>query len=168
MLSIPSAPLAPLARSQMARTWAPRPQASFWVMAARSGGRLSPMRFSTAAGFISESILFGLRPSARRSPGASVGEPGFARGQGHAGVYRGPAIPMREIFFNRSAISFLAFWFLANLLFAAVPAPAVATHAAVAWQAHIGGFVFGLFAFRWFDPPSLASRGGGRASRAGW
>jgi membrane associated rhomboid family serine protease len=101
-------------------------------------------------------------------PGALVGEPGFARGQGHAGVYRGPAIPMREIFFNRSAISFLAFWFLANLLFAAVPAPAGVTNAAVAWQAHIGGFVFGLFAFRWFDPPSLASRGGGRASRAGW
>jgi membrane associated rhomboid family serine protease len=68
-------------------------------------------------------------------------------------AYRLPSLPLRQIVSNRSALSFLLFWFLANLLFGAVPAPAGIENAAVAWQAHIGGFLVGLFAFRWFDPP---------------
>jgi hypothetical protein len=28
------------------------------------------------------------------------------------------------------------------------------SNAAVAWQADVGGFFFGLLAFRWFDPPA--------------
>jgi membrane associated rhomboid family serine protease len=69
-------------------------------------------------------------------------------------VYRLPALPLRRILSNRSALSFLLFWFLANLLFGAVPATAGVENAAVAWQAHIGGFLVGLLAFRWFDPPA--------------
>jgi len=30
------------------------------------------------------------------------------------------------------------------------------TGATVAWEAHIGGFLVGLLAFRWFDPPAAS------------
>ena len=65
-------------------------------------------------------------------------------------AYRQPALPLREILSNRSAISFLFFWFLANFLFGAIPVSFGVTDGTVAWEAHIGGF---LLAFRWFDPP---------------
>jgi membrane associated rhomboid family serine protease len=72
-------------------------------------------------------------------------------------AYRQPALPLREILSNRGAISFLFFWFLANFLFGAIPAPLGVTDATVAWEAHIGGFLIGLLAFRWFDPPAPPS-----------
>jgi membrane associated rhomboid family serine protease len=88
-------------------------------------------------------------------PGAPLGEQlGFSQRASEELAYRLPALPLREILSNRSAVSFLFFWFLANFLFGIVPAPAGIENAAVAWQAHIGGFLFGLFAFRWFDPPA--------------
>ena len=79
---------------------------------------------------------------------------GFADRANEDYAYRLPALPLRRILSNRAALSFLLFWFLANLLFGAVPAPAGIENAAVAWQAHIGGFLVGLLAFRWFDPPA--------------
>jgi membrane associated rhomboid family serine protease len=88
-------------------------------------------------------------------PGAPLDESlGFADRTNEDLAYRLPALPLRRILSNRSALSFLLFWFLANLLFGAVPAPAGIENAAVAWQAHIGGFLVGLLAFRWFDPPA--------------
>ena len=70
-------------------------------------------------------------------------------------AYRQPALRLRDIVSNRSAISFLGFWFLANFLFGTVPLPIAGTAGVtVAWQAHIGGFLVGLLAFRWFDPPA--------------
>jgi hypothetical protein len=78
---------------------------------------------------------------------------GFAERAGEGMAYRQPALPLREILSNRSAISFLFFWFLANFLFGAIPASLGVTDATVAWEAHIGGFLVGLLAFRWFDPP---------------
>lgn len=93
-------------------------------------------------------------------PGAPLGETlGFAeRGEDHA--YRLPALPLREIFSNRSAIAFLGFWFLANFLFGVFPAPLGITDATIAWEAHIGGFLVGLLAFRWFDAPGPSVRPG--------
>ncbi len=88
-------------------------------------------------------------------PGAPLDESlGFADRTNEDLAYRLPALPLRRILSNRSALSFLLFWFLANLLFGSVPAPAGLENAAVAWQAHIGGFLVGLLAFRWFDPPA--------------
>jgi membrane associated rhomboid family serine protease len=88
-------------------------------------------------------------------PGAPLDEQlGFSDRVDEEFAYRMPALPLRNILSSRSAISFLLFWFLANFLFGAVPAPAGIENAAVAWQAHIGGFLFGLLAFRWFDPPA--------------
>jgi membrane associated rhomboid family serine protease len=90
-------------------------------------------------------------------PGAPLGATlGFAQRMDDARAYRLPALPLREIFSNRPALSFLSFWFLANLLFGVAPETLGITDASVAWQAHIGGFLIGLFAFPWFDPPEAA------------
>ena len=87
-------------------------------------------------------------------PGAPLGaQLGFSILREDDFAYRLPALPLRGIFSNRGAVSFLFFWFLANFLFGITPGAAGIENAAVAWQAHIGGFLFGLFAFRWFDPP---------------
>jgi membrane associated rhomboid family serine protease len=88
-------------------------------------------------------------------PGAPLDEQlGFSERATEEFAYRLPALPLRSILSSRSAVSFLLFWFLANFLFGAVQDPAGVENAAVAWQAHIGGFLFGLLAFRWFDPPA--------------
>jgi membrane associated rhomboid family serine protease len=88
-------------------------------------------------------------------PGAPLGESlGFAERAHEDHAYRQPALPLREILSNRSAISFLGFWFLANFLFGALPIPLAGADTTVAWEAHIGGFLVGLLAFRWFDPPA--------------
>ena len=88
-------------------------------------------------------------------PGAPLGESlGFAERADEDIAYRQPSLPLREILFNRSAISFLLIWFLANFLFGAIPMPLGVADATVAWEAHIGGFLVGLLAFRWFDPPA--------------
>ncbi len=88
-------------------------------------------------------------------PGAPLGAAlGFGDRSGGDHVYRQPALPLREVFSNRSAISFLGFWFLANFLFGVFPRAAGIGGASIAWEAHIGGFLLGFLAFRWFDPPS--------------
>jgi membrane associated rhomboid family serine protease len=51
---------------------------------------------------------------------------------------------------NRQAMFFLIAWLAANLLLGAFPQAASAS-SAIAWEAHIGGFLFGLVFFRFFD-----------------
>ncbi len=88
-------------------------------------------------------------------PGAPLGETlGFADRAEQDQAYRLPALPLLKIFSNRGAISFLGFWFLANFLFGVMPGSFGITDATIAWEAHIGGFLVGLLAFRWFDAPS--------------
>ncbi|WP_051952569.1 rhomboid family intramembrane serine protease [Methylocapsa aurea] len=90
-------------------------------------------------------------------PGAPLGEAlGFSERAEQDLTYRLPALPLREIVSNRGAISFLAFWFLANFLSGAMSGPLGVTDATIAWEAHIGGFLVGLLAFQWFDPPPIA------------
>ena len=61
-------------------------------------------------------------------PGAPLGESlGFAERADEGRAYRQIALPLREILSNRSAISFLFFWFLANFLFGTIPVPLVAS-----------------------------------------
>jgi membrane associated rhomboid family serine protease len=42
-------------------------------------------------------------------------------------------------------------WFFTNFLFGAASGPLGITDATIAWEAHVGGFLLGLLAFRWFD-----------------
>ena len=64
-----------------------------------------------------------------------------------------PRLGLSEMLRNRTAMIFIGVWFAINLLFGAAAVPlGLATDAGIAWQAHIGGFVVGLFAFPLFDP----------------
>ncbi len=51
---------------------------------------------------------------------------------------------------NRQAMLFLIAWLAANLLLGAFP-QAAGVSGAIAWEAHLGGFLFGLLFFRFFD-----------------
>lgn len=61
----------------------------------------------------------------------------------------GPLLSIGEALSNRSVLSFVVVWFLANVVFAAL-SPVGATMA-VAWQAHLGGFIAGFLLFPLFD-----------------
>jgi membrane associated rhomboid family serine protease len=71
-------------------------------------------------------------------------------------VYRMPALPLREVASNRTALTFLGFWLVANFLSGVFPASIGLTDVTIAWEAHVGGFLVGLLAFDWFDPPAPA------------
>lgn len=72
-------------------------------------------------------------------------------------AYRQPAAPLREIVRDSRVMTFLGVWFGINLIFG-LTGGAGTTSDAVAWDAHIGGFVAGLILFRFFDPvPRRAS-----------
>jgi membrane associated rhomboid family serine protease len=87
-------------------------------------------------------------------PGAPLGESlGFAGQSDAEHAYRQPALPLLQIFADRRALTFLVVWLLANFLFGITPGLPGVGAATVAWEAHVGGFLFGLFGFRLFDPP---------------
>ena len=78
---------------------------------------------------------------------------GFRR-SGDATDYRVPAIPLSGVLRDPRVLAFLAVWFGINILFGvgSLAIPGVGSNQVVAWQAHIGGFLAGLFLFSWFDP----------------
>jgi membrane associated rhomboid family serine protease len=64
-----------------------------------------------------------------------------------------PALSLSQALRNRRVLSFLAIWFACNILFGAWSLSIGPTEGVtVAWQAHIGGFLAGLFLFALFDP----------------
>jgi membrane associated rhomboid family serine protease len=66
--------------------------------------------------------------------------------------YLVPAAPLSAMLRDPRILLFLAVWFGVNILFGvgAIEMPGV--QGTVAWQAHIGGFLAGLFGFGLFDP----------------
>lgn len=63
-----------------------------------------------------------------------------------------PAETIPELLRNRTAVAFLAIWLATNLLFGLISLPLGAETAAVAWDAHLGGFVAGFLMFPFVDP----------------
>ncbi|MDE2579312.1 MAG: rhomboid family intramembrane serine protease [Hyphomicrobiales bacterium] len=66
--------------------------------------------------------------------------------------YRRPAPPLSRFWRESRAVTFLAFWFVANFIFGALAPLAMGDGAPIAWEAHIGGMIFGLLAFSLLDP----------------
>ena len=62
-----------------------------------------------------------------------------------------PTVPILALLADRRALSFLAVWFVTNLASGLGGMAMGVSDAPIAWQAHIGGFLFGLFAFPLFD-----------------
>lgn len=72
---------------------------------------------------------------------------GFRRDQAHLNERLGIAQSLT----NRTVFGFLVVWFGINLL-AAVGFSFGIADSAIAWEAHVGGFLFGFLAFSLFDP----------------
>lgn len=65
---------------------------------------------------------------------------------------RRPVETVPELLRNRTAVTFLVIWMATNLLFGLISLPLGAESAAVAWDAHLGGFVVGFLMFPFVDP----------------
>jgi membrane associated rhomboid family serine protease len=62
-----------------------------------------------------------------------------------------PIEPLGQLWRNSRALLFTAIWFVTNILFGAGLVPIFGEDTSIAWQAHIGGFLVGLFLFPLFD-----------------
>jgi membrane associated rhomboid family serine protease len=76
---------------------------------------------------------------------------GMMRGEDDE-AYRVPAIPLTGVLSDGRVLIFLAVWFGINIVFGMTSLPITGGDEPVAWQAHIGGFLAGLFGFSAFDP----------------
>ncbi len=74
--------------------------------------------------------------------------------------YRVPALSLVDSFRDPRVLAFLAVWFGLNLLFGLGSVSITGNEQPVAWQAHVGGFIAGLFLFSWFDPAGSAPERG--------
>ena len=63
-----------------------------------------------------------------------------------------PALPLTRMLREPRVLVFLIVWFAVNFLFGVAPLPLGGNEQAIAWEAHIGGFLTGLFLFSLFDP----------------
>jgi membrane associated rhomboid family serine protease len=80
------------------------------------------------------------------SPGGPLG------GGAAADAYRTPAEPILVALRNRRALAFILIWFGVNLIFGLTGGLGTNLSGAIAWEAHIGGFLAGLLCFPLLDP----------------
>ncbi len=73
-------------------------------------------------------------------------------GGGMRTANRVPAEPLRAALRNRRALAFIAIWFAVNLLFGLTGGLGADISGAIAWEAHIGGFLAGILFFPLLDP----------------
>jgi membrane associated rhomboid family serine protease len=82
-----------------------------------------------------------------------IGGPlGALAGDRDRDAYLVPAVPLSAVWTDPRILAFLAVWFGLNLLFGLGSEVIPDGEHAVAWQAHIGGFVAGLVVFAFIDP----------------
>ncbi|MBB5754413.1 rhomboid family intramembrane serine protease [Prosthecomicrobium pneumaticum] len=81
------------------------------------------------------------------SPGGALGGRRFG-----AAPEASAALSLREMITDRRIVVFLGVWFAMNLVFGLFLAPPGMESSAIAWEAHLGGFVAGLLLFPLFDP----------------
>jgi membrane associated rhomboid family serine protease len=87
----------------------------------------------------------------------------FSRGDADAAA-KVPALSLSRALRDPRVLGFLAVWFGVNIIFGAGSLALGADGAAVAWQAHIGGFFAGLLLFSLFDPVPRATNDAATAS----
>ncbi|MGJ3262481.1 MAG: rhomboid family intramembrane serine protease [Salinarimonas sp.] len=82
------------------------------------------------------------------------------RGFGYRPPHLAPRLGLREMLRNRTAMLFIGVWFAINLVFGVAAVPlGLAADGGIAWEAHVGGFLAGLFLFPLFDPLPRDPRG---------
>jgi membrane associated rhomboid family serine protease len=124
----------------------------FAVTAAAGAGLYLALNFGSEAPMIGASAaISGLTAAAIRFVFHAGGPLSALRGRGGAAFWA-PAVPLLAALRTPQVLLFVAIWFGINLLSGVSPGMVGAGSAAVAWQAHIGGFLAGLLLFPLFDP----------------
>jgi membrane associated rhomboid family serine protease len=72
--------------------------------------------------------------------------------RGGEDAYRVPAVPLLVALRDKRVLVFVVAWFGLNILFGVGTLAMPGMDQAIAWQAHIGGFLAGLLLFALFDP----------------
>jgi membrane associated rhomboid family serine protease len=80
---------------------------------------------------------------------------GSLRSGGHD-AYRRPAQPLSVVLRDRRVLMFVGVWFALNLVFGLLGSDSGLSSGAIAWEAHVGGFLAGLLLFPLFDPVRAA------------
>lgn len=106
-------------------------------------GTIAPLVGASAA-------ISGMMAAALRFAFEEGGPLGMFRGRGDA-AFKVPAAPLKEAFKNRQVLIFTGIWFFMNIAFGLGSITFFGENT-VAWEAHIGGFLAGLFLFPLFDP----------------
>ena len=68
-------------------------------------------------------------------------------------VVRIPHMPLRRLIRDPRPLRFILLWIAVNIVTGLVGAPFMSSVGSIAWEAHLGGFFAGLFAFSLIDPP---------------
>jgi membrane associated rhomboid family serine protease len=138
--------------SPVARRFGPWRFLAFMVATAAAGafahlithyGELLPMVGASAS--ISGAMAAAMRFAFQRG-----GPIGLWRDNDDA--YRVPALSLVGSLRDPRVLAFLVVWFGCNLLFGVISIGTPGIEQSVAWEAHIGGFLAGLFGFALFDP----------------
>ena len=66
-------------------------------------------------------------------------------------VHNLPSLTLSQTFANKQSLTFLLVWFGLNFLFGSGIVPIFGEAGAIAWEAHVGGFLVGLLGFDYFD-----------------
>ena len=108
------------------------------------GSEFVPMVGASAAvsGFTAAALRFVFQP----------GGPLGGRRSSDPDAYLVPALGLGELMRNRAVMGIIALWVIMNVVFGAASLPMPGVEGAVAWQAHLGGFLAGLLLFPLFDP----------------
>lgn len=101
--------------------------------------------------------ISGLMAAAIRFVFQSGGPLGVFRRDADPRAYHVPAAPLTAVWHHPRILAFLAVWFAVNILFGLGSVAIPGAEQAIAWQAHIGGFLAGLLLFTLFDPVPRAS-----------
>jgi membrane associated rhomboid family serine protease len=112
---------------------------------------------AAVSGAVAAAIRFVFQPGESLGPPLPDDAPEAAR--------PAPPLPLAALFRSRQVVSFLLVWFVVNFGFGILAVPLGITEQAIAWEAHIGGFLAGLLLFSLFDPPvGRSGRDGAQAS----
>lgn len=155
--------------SPVARRFGPWRFLAFFVACAAGGalmhlvthfGQFLPMIGASAA--ISGAMAAAMRFAFQRSGPLAL----WRSPNGQA--YRVPAISLIACFKDPRVLAFLLVWFGVNALMGLGTFAMPGMEHAIAWQAHIGGFIVGLVAFALFDPvpPARVTENGDNAEQS--
>ena len=77
-------------------------------------------------------------------------------GEGHPDFTQAPLATLGQTFGDPRILAVLGIWIVINVIFGYTAGPIVGAEGGIAWEAHIGGFLFGLLSFGYFDRESEA------------